>query len=156
MNDLTLSEAYEKWANDLVGFATTLVGPVDAADVVADAFVELLDDRAGWGRVERPRAFLFGVVANRARMQVRSSARRRSRERRFGAGQRSRLDVTADGPGGAQRLFGQVSLQQRTFQFLAYWEDWPIAEIATHAGVSDGTVRKQLARARSKIREELS
>jgi RNA polymerase sigma-70 factor (ECF subfamily) len=157
VNELTLSEAYEKWADDLVGFATALIGPGDAADVVADAFVSLLEDGAGWSRAERPRSFLFGVVANRAKMRLRTSARRRGREQRAGGDGRTRhgADV-GDGPGDARRLLGAVTIQQRTFLYLAYWEDWPVDEIAAHAEVTEGTVRKQLARARSKLREELT
>jgi RNA polymerase sigma-70 factor (ECF subfamily) len=49
-----------------------------------------------------------------------------------------------------------LSSQQRTFVYLAYWEDWTATEIADRVGVSDGTVRRQLARARTKLREELA
>lgn len=156
VNDLTLSEAYEKWVDDLVGFATALLGPGEAADVVADAFVDLFDDDAGWRGAERPRSFLFGVVANQAKMRVRSATRRRGRERRFEREQHLGPDAVTDGASDARSLLARVSLQQRTFLYLAYWEDWNVGEIADHAGVSEGTVRKQLARARSTLREALS
>jgi hypothetical protein len=38
--EVSLQEAYEKWSDDVVRFATVLIGPDEAADVVADAFVE--------------------------------------------------------------------------------------------------------------------
>ena len=56
----------------------------------------------------------------------------------------------------AHRLLDGLSEQQRAVVYLAYWEDWTAADIAAHLGVSDGTVRRQLARARAKLREELS
>ncbi len=41
--DLRSDEAvYEKHARELVGFATGMVGPDDAPDVVADAFLRLM------------------------------------------------------------------------------------------------------------------
>lgn len=160
MNDLAIREAYDKWAGDLVRFATVLVGPADAADVVADSFVELVEHSAAWESAERPRSFLFGVVANRAKMRLRSKVRRDARERWFVSTAVRPSDASAAGPTGdpaaARRLLGHLSTQQRTFVYLAYWEDWTADEIAAYAEVSEGAVRKQLARARSKIREELS
>ena len=153
---LSLREAYEKWADELVRFATVLVGPGDAADVVADAFVGLLDDERSWGDVDRPRSYLFGVVANRSKMRHRAVGRRRRREERY-----ERIAAPVGGSGepivaDAHRLLDGLSPQQRAVVYLAYWEDWTAADIAGQLGVSDGTVRQQLARARAKLREELS
>lgn len=157
--ELTLQGAYEAWAGELVRFATVLVGPSDAADVVADAFAALLRDDVAWATIERPRSYLFGVVANQARMRHRSLGRRRRREAYVDA-------TTTRQPTGspsdevaateALGLLAVLSPQQRAVTYLAYWEDWSIDEIASHLGVSDGTVRRQLARARAALREELS
>jgi RNA polymerase sigma-70 factor, ECF subfamily len=152
--EVGLQEAYEKWSDELVRFATVLVGADDAADVVADAFVQLLDDDV-WQRVEQPRAYLFGVVANRARMQHRSSFRRRRRD--DSASRRPNPPLRQPGDElFSTEVLSDLSCQQRTFVYLAYWEDWTATEIANHVGVSDGTVRRQLARARTKLREELA
>ncbi len=40
--------------------------------------------------------------------------------------------------------------------YFAYWEDWPVERIAGVLGVSAGTVRKQLGRARAHLREVLT
>lgn len=40
--------------------------------------------------------------------------------------------------------------------FLSYWEDLTPANIARVLDVSEGAVRKQLSRARSKLREVLT
>lgn len=154
MEGIGLEEAYEKWADELVRFATVLVGRDDAADVVADAFVQLLD-RSDWGRVDRPRAYLFGVVANRAKMSRRSLFRRRRRDERVVRQPRVPAPDVAGHLSAADGL-GVLSAQQRTFVYLAYWEDWTATQIAERLGVSGGTVRRQLARARTKLREELA
>lgn len=54
---LSDAEAYEKYANELVRFATGLVGPDDAPDVVADAFVKVLGSRS-WEELDDPKAYL--------------------------------------------------------------------------------------------------
>ena len=48
-----------------------------------------------------------------------------------------------------------LSEQQRAVVFLTYWEDLAPAQVADLLGVSDGTVRKQLARARDQLRRIL-
>ncbi len=49
-----------------------------------------------------------------------------------------------------------LSIQQRAIAYFTYWEDLSIEQIAMLLGVGSGSVKKQLARARAKMREELS
>ncbi|MEZ5410241.1 MAG: sigma-70 family RNA polymerase sigma factor [Acidimicrobiales bacterium] len=48
-----------------------------------------------------------------------------------------------------------LSPQQRAVIFLTYWEDLDVRAVADLLDVSEGTVRRHLARARSKLREVL-
>lgn len=48
-----------------------------------------------------------------------------------------------------------LSAQQRAVIVLTYWQDLEPKAVAELLGVSEGTVRKQLARARQKLRGEL-
>ncbi len=48
-----------------------------------------------------------------------------------------------------------LSPQQRAVVFLTYWEDLEARSVADLLGVSEGTVRKQLGRARIRLREVL-
>lgn len=48
-----------------------------------------------------------------------------------------------------------LSPQQRAVIALTYWRDLPVAEVAEILDISDGAVRKQLARARARLREVL-
>lgn len=78
VNEGSLEDAYNQYADDLVRYATVLVPRSAAADVVADTFADLLRHADGaWSSARQPRAFLFGAVANRARMHHRQNARRR-------------------------------------------------------------------------------
>jgi RNA polymerase sigma factor (sigma-70 family) len=49
----------------------------------------------------------------------------------------------------------RLSPQQRAVVFLTYWHDLDRATVAGMLAVSDGTVRRQLARAHRRLRKEL-
>lgn len=148
-------ELYRKHSEDLVSLATTLVGPSAAPDVVAAA-VERTIGSKHWDEVNDRYAYWVRAVLNEARSSYRSAMRRVSREE--GA---ARRDQQIDGFGEERypevlQAVARLSLQQRTVIYLAYWRDLPPAEIAAVLDVSDGSVRRQLARARAKLRRSLS
>lgn len=157
MNEIRLDEAYEKWADELVGYATAIVGPADAADVVADVFVSLLAGPGHqWLDVREPRGFLFRCVLNAGRMHIRSGSRRTARERQPVA--------LAPNSGSAERLLADpavvgalqsLPVQQRAVIYHAYWDDLSPAAIAELLDVSVGTVKRQLARGRARLRKVL-
>ena len=74
-------EAYRKYAEELIRFATALVGPSDAGDVVSGALLGCVASR-GWPSVRDPRAYLFQAVLNEAKQVRRSAMRRAAREAR--------------------------------------------------------------------------
>lgn len=155
MAQLTVEEAYAKWSPDLVSYAAVLVGPDDAADVVAEAFARLVDREATvWQSVREPRAFLFTATLNAAKMHHRGRVRRERREWRH-AGPVTVGDALLGDPAVVRALIG-LSLQQRAVIYLTYWEDLDVATVASRLGVGTGTVKRQLARARSTLREVLS
>ena len=49
----------------------------------------------------------------------------------------------------------RLSVQQRAAVVLTYWEDLSTAEVAQRLQVSEGSVKRHLARARSRLREYL-
>lgn len=154
MAELSIEDAFRKWSDDLVRYATALVGPTDAADLVADAFTSVIaggGDR--WARVAEPRGYLFRAVANAARMSARSGARRRNRESRWHPGNASG-ELIGD-PAVADALT-RLSVQQRAVTFLTYWGDLAPADVASLLDISEGSVKRHLARARSSLREVLS
>lgn len=56
----------------------------------------------------------------------------------------------SDGAVDVHRALAHLTPQQRAVIFLAYWEDLAPPQIAATLAVSEGTVRKQLARARAR------
>jgi RNA polymerase sigma factor (sigma-70 family) len=158
VNDVSLEDAYSEYADDLVRYAAVLVPRSAAADVVADTFADLLRRRDGaWSSARDVKKFLFGAVANRARMYHRQNVRRRQREQHLVTARSSDLDgVVVDSREGLIEAFEELSVQQRAVTYLTYWQDLSVSEVAETLGVGDGTVRRQLARARSRLRGALS
>lgn len=150
-----VADCYEKHAEALLHFAATQVGAVDAEDVVSAAIVGVLQTSVD---VDDLQPYLYRAVANAALKHWRTLDRR-SRRERLAAGlypirQAGTDDKTIADPE-VVRALTQLSPQQRAVVHLTYWEDLTPAATATRLGVRDGTVRKQLARARSTLRKVL-
>ena len=149
----TDADIYAEHAAELVRFATGLVGRADAPDIVAEAFARLLDTDI-WRATDNHRALLYRRVYLEAQSWTRSHHRRRDRERRAASTERTPdfPDLQPEVAAAVQEL----SPQQRAVVFLTYWNDLTPASIAALLDVSDGTVRKQLARARTHLKKALS
>ncbi len=147
---------YAAHAAELVRFATALVSVSDAPDVVADAFLRVAATPT-WAAARDKRALWLRTIVFEARSFTRSAGRRRAREHRVAVSESSSPGegvVLAD-----ERIvdaLDQLSSQQRTVVVLTYWMDLEPSAIAGLLDVSDGAVRKQLARARARLREELA
>ena len=76
-----VADLYEAHGAELVRFATAVVGPFDAQDVVSATMTRLIGNGALSG-AENPVAFLYRAILNEARSHQRSAIRRRLRERR--------------------------------------------------------------------------
>ena len=145
------AEVYRKYADDLVRFATGLVGPDDAADVVSEAVVRCFTS-PNWRGVKERRAYLYRSVYNQAAEYHRRIRRRRLREERSAPNeviesQDLRPEVLA--------AVLQLSVRQRAVVVLTYWDDLTPDSIADLLGISGGSVRRHLARAKSHLKEVL-
>lgn len=145
-----LTTCYEKHADALTRFAATIVGADDADDVVSDAIVGML--RSSPTEIDDMTAYLYRAVANAARKHWRSLSRRERRERITA---QSELVETAHADPAILASLVTLSPQQRAIVHLTYWEDLTPSMVATRLGVTDGTVRRQLARARHRLSEVL-
>ncbi len=146
-----VAAVYAKDADALTRFAASLVGPTDAADVVSKAVLDVLKARPD--HVRNLRAYLYRAVANEAKSHWRSHQRRRRRDTLAASSQTSTEPPEV---AGLVAEFSVLSPQQRAVVHLTYWEDLTPAVVASRLGVSEGTVRRQLARARKKLSEVLS
>lgn len=162
MSAISIEEAYEKWGDELIGYATAIAGHTDAADIVSDAFSGLLrnglSDRAGWNGAVEPPAYLFRCVLNAAKTAGRATGRRRQRELRVsawgGAPAATPESLLADPA--VSRAADALSPQQRAVVYLTYWDDMTPRRVAETLDISVGSVKRHLARGRSTLRKALT
>jgi RNA polymerase sigma-70 factor (ECF subfamily) len=142
---------YRAFRTNLVRFATALIGPDDASDVVSDAMESLLKS-GQLANADNPQALMHRAVLAKAKSMQRSFFRRRAREQRFIE------QWTKEQPDSSLEVVNAVvrlSPQQRACVYLTYWEDLSPPMIAERLGIGEGTVKQYLARARAKLREVL-
>jgi len=147
-----IDRAWRLHGPKLIQFATALVGPADAHDVTVTAFLRSTK-RLDWGLIERFDRYLLRAVRNEAKNLERQ--RRRQWQRDIAAvrptssdDQHRDIDLLA--------AIAELSLQQRSVVFFAYWEDMTEAQIADTLGLSRGTVHRNLQRARTTLRKAIT
>jgi RNA polymerase sigma factor (sigma-70 family) len=148
----TDEELYRKHAEELIRFAAAVVGPDDAADVMSAGVVRALRSPQ-WPGVTQQRAYLYRSVLNEARMLLRRNATRRRYEERLSEPDRG-YEIPTPRPEVLQALRA-LSVRQRAVVYLTYWEDLDPSSVGRLLDISDGTVRRHLARARKNLRKEL-
>ncbi|WP_421119199.1 RNA polymerase sigma factor [Aquihabitans daechungensis] len=144
---------YAAQAPRLLALAAALAGPSNAEDIVSAAVLRSFTT-PGWPQVTSPSAYLTRAVVNEVRAGHRSALRRAAREARY----LRRADPAPDLPDSDPELLAALArlpLQQRAVTFLTYWGDLTPAAVAAELGLSEGSVRKYLSRARSTLRKGL-
>lgn len=144
-------ELYRKHADELIRFATTLVGASSAEDVLSAAILRAMTSPS-WPTVVEPRAYLFRTVFNEA-LGVKRSERRRS-VRETVTAPRERLEPS-DARLEVADAMSRLSVRQRSVLYLAYWLDLAIDEIAATLGLSRRSTERALTSARAKLEEQL-
>lgn len=151
MIDPSDAEVYEKHSDELVRFATMLVGPSNAEDVVADAVLRVFAS-PGWQSVANRRAYLFRSVLAQASSTGRSTRRRLTRERRFLAS-----DAT-DEPMLRPELLAalrSLTVRQRAVVFMTYWLDQTTQATSQVLQISERTVQRELESAYRRMERHL-
>lgn len=150
-------EVYLNHAPGLARFAIGLVGVDAAQDVVATAVAKSLASR-NWDSLRDPRAYLFRAVFNESRTHYRRKA---TWARIVGLRTGTVELATQDHSSGTADLvtvrdaLRRLPPRQRAVCLLVYWEDMTIQDTALILAISEGSVKKHLARARSRLRKEL-
>ncbi len=139
----------------LAGFAFSLLRDTDRAhDAAQEAFVRLF---ARLLTVREPRPFLFRVVTNLAhdvwRREALDASRHESLIGQFVAGGVDDRDLAASED--LRRAVGRLPDRLRVVLLLHYYADLSVREVATAVGRPEGTVKRQLAEARSRLAADL-
>jgi RNA polymerase sigma-70 factor (ECF subfamily) len=149
---MTNEQAYREYSAELTRYATGLVGPFDAADVVTDACLKAFASK-NWPEVVNRRAYLYRTVLSVATDHHRSTLSRRLREiKAAGPEAFTQREIDVD----VLRAVDRLSMQQRSVVLLTYWSDLPVEVVADRMGISTGSVKRHLARARKRLQEWLS
>ena len=152
MDSSSDAEVYRKHADELIRFATALVGPSSAEDVLASAVLSAMA-APQWQDVENRRAYLFRCVASEAMRSARTAERRLRRERRV-APREATEDHVLDRDVLAALL--ALSARQRAVVYLTYWLDLTAGEVAESIGSSERTVERELERSRQILGRKLA
>ena len=144
--DISVSDAviWSRHRDELIRYATVLVGPADAEDLLSTVVLRVLQRRS-LTELVHPRSYLFQAVLNEAR----SLGRRNSRRRLAADESVAPIEVDPD----VLEAVGRLPERQCAAVYLTYWRDLPIAETAELMGCRPGTVKRYLHLARSHLRE---
>ncbi len=137
----------------VVGAVTLITGDLASAeDAVQDALV------AAWRRREQPIDRLAAWVTVAASNKARSGHRRRGAEQRALArvGRAPDSDTaTTDIDADLLAALSLLPLRERQAAVLFYVHDLSVVDVAAELGVTDGTVKTLLSRARTHLAEQL-
>lgn len=135
---------WNKHKDELTRYASMLVGPADAEDLVSTVVVRVLNRRR-LSDLEDARSYLYRSVLNEARSLV-----RRRRRQKLEPG----FDVLpADVEPEILAAVLDLPPRQRAAVYLKYWQDLTVAETAELMGCRPGSVKRYLHIARNRLRE---
>lgn len=149
----SLEKLYVELAPELVRFATTLVGPSQAEDLLGSTFVNVAASN-GWDRVSNKRAYLYRVMVNEAHKSRRATRRRLAREIRVV--HRDGMDIEQALDPDVLAALQRLSVRQRAVIHLIYWADLAPQQVAETIGTSLRTVERELKNARTRLKAILS
>lgn len=133
-------------------YATALVGPDAADDVVSSVVTRVIEKRGGLGALREPKPYLMRSVLNEVRNRHRSTKQRATHP--VGVPE---IAVGSD-PGGVTDIVDAIErlpVRQRAAAYLVFHQGHSPTEAARLMGCRPGTVRRYLHLARAKLREAL-
>lgn len=138
---------YAKYREEMMRYATTLVGPSDAEDVVSTVVLRAIT-RHSLANLDNARGYLLKAVLNEARGRWR-------RKQPLPLIDAAIDDVSTDLLAVTQAVW-RLPIRQRAAVFFHYWEGLRIDETAEMMGVGPGTVKRYLFLARQHLKGALS
>lgn len=143
----TDEEIYLKHRDGLMRYATALVGPDGAPDVVSTVVTKLLGSGKQLVDLREPRVYLMRAVLNESL---------RYRDRNWRSPKTPGFDVQpVESRPEVMEAVLALPPRQRAAVYLVYWADLPSQEAAALMGCRPATVRRYLHQARKKLEEVL-
>lgn len=152
MNPTLLEQVVRQYADMVYRLALAyLRNPADAEDVLQDVFLRYAEKAPAFREEEHRKAWLLRVTANRCRSHFRTARFRRS------APLEAAANAAAPTPEPSPLADALAALpgKYRSVVHLHYYENLSTEEIAAVTGQRASTVRSQLTRARTLLRDML-
>lgn len=150
---LAIDRAYEEYADHVFAVAFNVCqSRADAEDVVQDTFIKYNSSKKDFADEEHIRAWILRVAINRAK-DIRTSFWRKN----MVAWDEYMTELSFEEPED-ERLFQAVMnlpTKYRTVIHLHYYEDYGIKEIAQILHSREGTIKSQLSRGRTLLKNML-
>jgi len=139
---MTDEEIYLKYRDELIRYATALVGPSDAEDVLSSVLTRLYRSKRSLGTIESPRPYLMKAVLHESLNQRRHTEDQPLRD--IG------VEPTRSEP---EVLRAVISLptRQRAATYLTYWCGMNSTEVGDLMGCRPATARRYLHLATHKL-----
>ncbi len=133
----------------------------DAADVLQDAYLKVLEGRARFEGRSTFRTFLFGVIRRTAQERRRRQRVRRAVTWALGGEPQPSADPShavyrSERTRRLATALGRLSARQREVLHLVFYEDMTISEAASALGISLGTARTHYERGKRRLRSLLA
>lgn len=144
--DLSDETIYTKHKDDLIRYATVLVGSTHAEDILSTVILKTLERRS-LADLDDARAYLFRAISNEAR----SGARRKRTAEAMPLPPANSIRPGEPDYEVAAAL-RTLPPRQLAAVYLVYWEDLTIKDTARTLGTSTGTIKRYLHIARQKLK----
>jgi len=154
--DEVFTEYFSKHVAAAHSAAVRRVGVEGADDVVAEAFALAWQKQAHTLPAAHGRAWLLVTVAHLSRNVVRFKIRTQEKTDRYGI-LHAREAVLQEVPEHPYFSEAWVLLSTQDQELLAsvYWDDLAYPDAAQALGISEGTLRTRISRAKSRLRDHL-
>ncbi len=140
-------EIYTKHNEDLIRYATAIVCPNDAEDVVATVVLRVLQRRR-LSDLDEPRPYLFRAVLNEARGLLRNRVRP--------SGTAGLVEAAVGVDRDVLDAVLRLPVRQRAVVYLVYWEGHTVKDASQLLLIAPGTAKRYLHLARRRLRKEWS
>lgn len=138
---------WRKHKEELIRYATILVGVDHAEDVLSTVVERVLRRRGSLATLDDARPYLFRAVLNESRGRI--------RRRRIVPWERDFVEDHIGIRPDVAAAVGSLPERQRAAVYLTYWRDLPVGEVADLMGCGPGTVKRYLHLSRSRLRKVL-
>jgi len=138
---------WRKYKEELIRYATVLVGVDHAEDVLSTVVERVLRRKGSLATLDDARPYLFRAVLN--------ESRGRSRRQRVIPWEPDFVEDHIGFRPDVAAAVGSLPERQRAAIYLTYWRDLPVGEVADLMGCGPGTVKRYLHLSRNRLRKVL-